>query len=255
MIDLRYRGALAAFVVAAVLVSSLVAAAAAVAATPPTIEGESATNVGSTAATLDAQINLHEAPDGVYYQFQLASSQTEFGSEILCPPTLQPGYTGCNGPQGSGALPIGFLPGHTLQPSATSPASTDLERNGWTLRPGTKYYYRVLAARAVQNGGVIEWEPPTVFGSDQTFTTLPEPQETSPIASPSPASSNGLAEPSPAVGHRRCIRAKRRSGQHHLYRKSRANRHRCAGLRHAGWQAAHLPIPQAVYGGSRHRRS
>ena len=78
-----------------------------------------------TNATLNAEINLHEAPNGVYYQFQLVTDPSEFALEILCLPTLQPGYSGCIGPQGSGALPIGFLPGNTLQPSRHSaPAST-----------------------------------------------------------------------------------------------------------------------------------
>lgn len=221
----RYRQALAASLIAAV---PFVASASALAATPPTIEAESATGVGSTGATLEAEINLHEAPNGAYFQFQVATNPSEFGGEIVCPPTLQPGYTGCNGPQGSGALPIGFLPGNTLQPSATSHASTDLEGIGWTLSPGTTYHFRVLVARAVQNGGVIEWEPPTVAGSDQTFTTLADWQESS--ANPSlPPPSYGLPE-SPALTRtqRRCGRAKHNRRRHHSHpRRARAKKHRC----------------------------
>jgi hypothetical protein len=140
-------------------------------ASPPSIESESASSVTSTSATLEAQINLHDAAAGVYYQFQLVGDPSEYASEILCPPTLQPGYSGCIGPQGSGALPIGFLPGNTLQPSATLRASLDLAGAGVTLQPGMTYHYRVLAARAVQTEDTIEWEPPTVHGADQTLTT------------------------------------------------------------------------------------
>jgi hypothetical protein len=138
---------------------------------PPSIESESVSNVTPTDATLEAEINLHEAPAGVHYQFQLVTDPSEYASEILCPPTLQPGYSGCIGPQASGALPIGFLPGNTLQPGATLHASLDLAGVGVTLQPGTTHHYRVLAARAVQTEDTIEWEPPTVYGADQTFTT------------------------------------------------------------------------------------
>jgi hypothetical protein len=153
------------------------------AASPPTIEGESASNITPTDARLEAEINLHEASAGVYYQFQLVTDLSEYASEILCPPTLQPGTDGCIGPQGSGALPIGFLPGNTLQPSATSHASLDLASAGVTLQPGTTYHYRVLTARAVQTEDTIEWEAPTVHGADQTFTT--------PLDPPPPSSQTG----------------------------------------------------------------
>jgi hypothetical protein len=142
-------------------------------ASPPSIESESVSNITPTDATLGAEINLHEAPAGVYYQFQLVTDPSEYASEILCPPTLEPGYSGCIGPQGSGALPIGFLPGNTLQPGATLTAGLDLANAGVTLQPGTTYHYRVLAARAVQTEDTIEWEPPTAYGADQTFTTPP----------------------------------------------------------------------------------
>jgi hypothetical protein len=146
-------------------------AATASATTPPSVESESASSVTSTDAKLEAEINLHEAPAGVYYQFQIVSDPSEYASEILCPPTLGPGYSGCIGPQESGALPIGFLPGNTMQPGATLHAGLDLAGAGVTLQPGTTYHYRVLVARAVQTEDTIEWEPPTVFGADQTFTT------------------------------------------------------------------------------------
>jgi hypothetical protein len=167
------RSSLTLAVLAGAVLASLGGAATASAATPPSIEGESASHITATDATLEAEINLHEAPAGVYYQFQLVMDPSEYASEILCPPTLQPGYSGCVGPQGSGALPIGFLPGNTMQPGATLHASLDLAGAGVTLQPGTTYHYRVLAARAVQTEDTVEWEPPTAFGADQTFTTLP----------------------------------------------------------------------------------
>jgi hypothetical protein len=158
-------------ILAIAALASLIGTATASATTPPSIESESASNITPTDATLEAEINLHEAPAGIYYQFQLVGDPSEYASEILCPPTLQPGYSGCIGPQGSPALPIGFLPGNTLEPSATSHASLDLASAGVTLQPGTTYHYRVLAARAVQTEDTIEWESPTVDGADQTFTT------------------------------------------------------------------------------------
>jgi hypothetical protein len=140
----------------------------------PSIVSESASNIAMTGATLEAEVNLHEAGAGAYYQFQLVGDPHEYASEILCPPTLQPGYSGCVGPQGAGALPIGFLAGNTLQPGATSHASLDLSSAGVTLRPATEYHYRVLVARRVQTEDTIQWETPAVQGADRTFTTPSE---------------------------------------------------------------------------------
>lgn len=167
----RWPGGVALSAAAVWLLAMLIAASPASAASPPSVESESASNITPTDATLGAEINLHEAPNGVYYQFQLVTDPGEYASEILCPPTLEPGFSGCVGPQGAGALPIGFLPGNTLQPGATLGASLDLASAGLTLHPGTTYHYRVLVAPRVQTEDTIEWEPPTVYGADQTFTT------------------------------------------------------------------------------------
>ncbi|MGH2833597.1 MAG: hypothetical protein ACRDK2_12560 [Solirubrobacteraceae bacterium] len=145
------------------------------AASLPSIESESVSHVTPTDATLEAQINLHEAGAGVYYQFQLVGNQSEYASEILCPVTLRPGTDGCIGSQSASALPIGFIPGNTAQPGVDHTASLDLSSAGVTLKPGSTYHYRVLVARRVQTEDTIEWEPPTVFGPDQTFTTPPPP--------------------------------------------------------------------------------
>jgi hypothetical protein len=139
--------------------------------TVPSIESESVSNVTSTDATLEAQVNLHEAGAGAYYQFQLVRTPNEYASEILCPPKLPPGTDECIGTQSAGALPIGFIPGNTMQPGVDHPVSLDLASAGVTLQPGTSYHYRLLVARRVQTEDTIQWEPPTVYGADQTFTT------------------------------------------------------------------------------------
>ena len=162
------RATLTLAVLAVAALALLGVAATAFAASVPTIESESVSHVTATDATLEAEINLHEAPAGAYYQFQLVTDPSEYASEILCPPTLQPGTDGCIGSQGT-ALPIGFIPGNTLQPGSTVRASADV-----TLKPGTTYHYRVLVARRVQTEDTIEWEEPTVFGGDQTFTASSE---------------------------------------------------------------------------------
>ena len=89
--------------------------ASAQASTVPSIESESVSKVASTDATLEAQVNLHEAAAGAYYQFQLAKSPSEFASEILCPSTRPQGAEVCVGPQSPGVPPIGFIPGDTMQ--------------------------------------------------------------------------------------------------------------------------------------------
>ena len=137
----------------------------------PSIESESAANVTSTDARLEAEINLHEAAAGAYYQFQLVKNASEYGPEILCPTKPPPITDGCIGTDSDTALPIGFVPGNTAQPGATQSAILDLASAGVTLQPGTTYHYRILVARRVPTEDTIEWEPPTIYGRDQTFTT------------------------------------------------------------------------------------
>jgi hypothetical protein len=145
--------------------------ASAQASTVPVVDSESVSNITSTDATLQASINSQADAAGDYYQFQLVRNASGFASEILCPPTLPPGTDGCFGTQSASALPIGFIPGNTLQPGVDHPISLDLAGAGVTLQPGTTYHYRVLVARRVQTEDTIQWEPPTVYGADQTFTT------------------------------------------------------------------------------------
>jgi hypothetical protein len=221
----------------------LLNAASSAAAASPSIEAESASNITATNATLEAEVNLHETTPGVYYQFQLVSDPSEYASEILCPPTLQPGYSGCVGPTGAGALPIGFLSGITLQPSATSHASLDLASAGRTLEAGATYHYRVLVAKAIQTEDTIQWEEPTIFGADQTFTT---PSADSPFSDDSASvvpfgapSAGGFAptssrSASTSASHRRhrWHRRHHRGGRHHKRRPHRRSR------RHLGYRIA-----------------
>jgi hypothetical protein len=141
------------------------------ASTVPSIESESVSHPTPTDATLEASINSQEGSAGDYYQFQLVRSTSEYASEILCPAKLPPGTDGCIGTESASALPIGFIPGNTMQPGVDHPVSLDLASTGVTLQPGTTYHYRLLVARRVQTEDTIQWEPPTVYGPDQTFTT------------------------------------------------------------------------------------
>lgn len=140
-------------------------------ATPPTVETEPAGAVTGTDAVLRAEIDPQEATGaGVFYQFQLASDSGGFSSEILCPAFLPAGYDACAGTASLSALPIGHLDAGTLPNSV----ELDLGAAGITLRPGTTYHYRVVAAAAVASEDTIEWSAPTVAGEEQAFTT-PEP--------------------------------------------------------------------------------
>jgi hypothetical protein len=143
------------------------------ASTVPSIASESVSHITPTDATVEAQVNLHEAGAGAYYQFQLVKEPSEYASEILCPVKLPPASDGCDGTQSASALPIGFIPGNTAQPDVDLPAILDLASAGVTLKPATTYHYRLLVARRVQTEDTTQWEPPTVYGADQTFTTPP----------------------------------------------------------------------------------
>jgi hypothetical protein len=136
---------------------------------PPSIEGESVSGVTPTDATLEAVVDPQGAAHGVFYQFQLLPDPGEAPTELACPPSPPPGYSACIGPQSSGALPIGFA-------SGAGPHSVTLELSsaGVTLAPGHKYFYRLLVAPAKPTEDSVEWEPPAVVGSSESFTT-PEP--------------------------------------------------------------------------------
>ncbi|HEY2052353.1 MAG TPA: hypothetical protein VGH14_00285 [Solirubrobacterales bacterium] len=181
------------------------------AASPRSIAGESVSNVTATDATLEAEIEPQGASAGSYYQFQLVTDPGTYATEILCPPTLQPGYSGCVGPQGT-ALPIGWVPGNLENPLATQPVHLDLADAGVTLEPATTYHFRVLAARAVQTEDAIQWEEPCVFGADRAFTTLADP--------PPPSGSTGIvSSPGQVVTSTVPLHRKKRYRRKHRHRR------------------------------------
>ena len=138
---------------------------------PPSIESESVSHVTSTDATLEAEIDVEGLRHGADYQFQIVENPSEYASELICPSTRPQGHEICVGPQSPGVAPIGFVPGDEANPLKDSPVNLDLAGAGITLQPGTTYHYRVIAARSKPSEDTIEWEPPTVYGADQTFTT------------------------------------------------------------------------------------
>jgi hypothetical protein len=134
----------------------------------PSVEAESASNVTSTDATLEARIDTGEAPHGAFFQFQLVEDPSGYSGEIACPAEPASGpFRPCVGPHSPAALPIGFLPAA----SGPTPVALDLAGAGVTLRPGTAYHFRVLVAPAKLSEDTVEWEPPAVAGPDQTFAT------------------------------------------------------------------------------------
>jgi hypothetical protein len=137
----------------------------------PTIDKESVSGITSTNAILEAQISPHSW-NGADYQFQLVTDPEEYAPEILCPYPPS-GLFLCLGPAAEGVLPIEYVF------KEATPVSLDLSGEGVTLQPSTTYHYRVLAARSAITEDTIEWESPTVFGPDQTFTT-PEEEPTGP---------------------------------------------------------------------------
>jgi hypothetical protein len=126
--------------------------------------------VTQTDATLEAQINPQGDQAGDYYQFQLVKEPSEYASEILCPEPPPQGFSICDGTHSQGALPIGWVCG-SCERLAPQFVQLDLASAGVTLKPATTYHYRVIAARRVQTEDTMQWEPPTVYGTDQTFTT------------------------------------------------------------------------------------
>jgi hypothetical protein len=159
---------------------------------PPAILGEGVSSVTSTDATLEATIEPR-AGRNAHYQFQLAKSPAEFAPEFTCPTEGPRARTSlCLGiTRKEGALPIDWICGECEIEPAARPVSLDLASEGeLSLEPNTTYHFRVIAARSVQTVDTIQWEEPTVFGADQTFTT---PATTG--ATPQQQSSGSTAAP------------------------------------------------------------
>jgi hypothetical protein len=132
----------------------------------PSIGSESVSQISARDATLEAHVGTEGLENGAYYQFQLAGNPSEYATELACPPELLSSL--CTGVgRHAGALPIGFVAGG----SAGQPVSIHLAGAGARLMPNTTYHYRVIAAKRIPTEDTTSWEPPTVFGADQTFTT------------------------------------------------------------------------------------
>lgn len=193
----------------------LVGCSCASAAAPPSIDGESASKITPTGATLEAQIDPGDAPDGVYYQFQIASDLGEYVTEIVCPPepTSGPAHP-CIGAHSTDALPIGFV----AAGSGSTSVSLDLAGAGVNLQPGTSYQYRVLVAKAIQSEDTTEWEGPSLVGGIHSFTTPPQPM---PAIDPDPQAGGAsqLAVQAPSLPSFR-----RHHRRHHRKHKRRAPR-------------------------------
>jgi hypothetical protein len=173
----------------------------------PAITGEAASQITPTSATLEATIDPGSAAPGAYYQFQLAEDPGAFAEEIQCPPPPSSGpFLPCIGTESATALPIG----HIAHEAGTTTVVLDLAEAGITLKPGTTYHYRVLAASAKASEDTIEWEEPTVLGADQTFMTKACP--VTPAATPQRIDSQPGLELAP-VRHRRLHRRHHR-GKH-----------------------------------------
>jgi hypothetical protein len=180
----------------------------------PWIESESASNVTPTDATLEAKINPESLERGVRYQFQVVASTSEYLSRFACPAEGFPANSSlCLGlDKQAGALPIGGIPadmqGQTVSLDLAAP-------QGWwsgrtTLKPGTTYHYRAIAARSVQTIDTLSWEAPIVYGADRTFTVPDDiilskepgggPLSKEPGNGPGSGTGTGGPESSPSTG-------------------------------------------------------
>lgn len=178
---------------------------------PPSILGESVSNVTEHDATLEAQIDPHQA--GGYYQFQLVADASEYASEILCPEPPFPGpFQPCIGTHAAGVLPIGFIGGEA------GSVSLDLSSAGVRLQPATTYHYRALTARAIQTEDTIEWEAPSATGTDQTFTTSSE----APSTGGGPGNVPPTGGPTSAGGGQHNAHGHCRRKRRHLHHRHRA---------------------------------
>ncbi len=154
--------------------------------TPVVVESESASHVTSTEATLEAKINPENLKRGALYQFQLVGNKNEYFPVFVCPA----GWARLSICLGLDTEVEGLPTDVTHAGQEGQVVSLDLADAGVTLKPGTTYHYRVIAATSVLTEDTTEWEGPTVEGPDQTFTT----------ASAGAAPSEVVTEPAEATG-------------------------------------------------------
>jgi hypothetical protein len=173
---------------------------------PPALQDLGVSAVTETNAVLGATIDPVEG--GAHYQFQIAANPSEFASEIICPAHPEPSIDSiCAGTNAEGVLPIGEVWAEAQQ------VELNLNEVGSTLRPGSTYYYRVLAARAVgeEEDETIDWEDLTVMSETRGFTT---DSGLEPSIPPDLSVPNPLVVPSPILGPRRpCKNVVRREGK------------------------------------------
>lgn len=193
---------------------------------PPVISNESATNITSNDATLNAEID----PLGkeTTYRFQIdTTGHFKFDQEDSC--VLHPPEAVCAQEVIAGEpLPAGLVepPEQTL-PAVEGPqkVSVDLNLIGAMLQPSTIYYFRVVATH---DGSEI------VEGPSRTFTTCafgePCPAAGGPSAgTESPGSIQAPIHVCPRhkiKRHGKCIR-KPRCGRKHHSRLHKRHRRRC----------------------------
>jgi hypothetical protein len=117
----------------------------------PTVEvgGESTSAVGSTAATLEAQVNPNNQATTAYFQY--STSATVNGSGSLTGSTQIP-------------TPPGTALGSAYGDQPAGPVALA------SLQPGTTYYYQAVATNATG----------TSYGTVQSFTTVPTPSTDAP---------------------------------------------------------------------------
>src|SRR5262249_39203760 len=145
----------------------------------PTILGESVSSLTATDATLNAVIEDESAPHGASYQFQVVANPSEYQPGFDCPPAWEHTSRCSLIPErGEHSSPLPIRVTQAGLPEQV--ASQDLaEAQGFgNLKPNTTYHYRVIAANDKPSSNVFEWEPPIVYGPDQTFTTPRAPLTT-----------------------------------------------------------------------------
>jgi hypothetical protein len=166
---------LAGFMAALVGAGALLAFVPAVAlATAPEVLAESVSNVTATDATINAVIEDKAAPHGALYQFQLVANPSEYQPEFDCPPEWERSSLCLKMPERgehSGTLPVGVTKAGLPEQLVSQDVAK--AKDVGSLQPNTTYHYRVIAASDIFEEDFYNWEPPIVYGPDQTFTTLP----------------------------------------------------------------------------------
>jgi hypothetical protein len=131
---------------------------------PPSIDGESVSDVTEHDATLEAQIDSNGLHAG--YEFQIDTNSSYNFTQAACPFAF-PGAQ-CELIFEGEPLPAGLVepvPEYIPAASGGRSVSLDLASTGSILQPAATYHYRVIASNGSES----------VQGADQTFTTLPTP--------------------------------------------------------------------------------